>query len=306
MAKDFTLLTSSQAAGLLEVHESSVKRWTNEGALMPIKTKGGHRRISLPGLIEFARAERSDASLLRLAPFEEDMARAALAARERNDFRPLAGLIVRLCDTHPPGYLVRTFRYLESACGVPITRAFDLGVSEAMRRIGTEWSLGTRSVAREHRFTQKVLDALYGLRGPETEMPPASMPVAIVGCAETSYHEIGAMFVRLALEWAGWQVCYLGANVPFAEYGMIQKELKAPLVAISFVPPCGNADAKRCLAILSAQYRADRPFSLAFGGGGLDPDALELAHRPFQSVKTWKSTEALSAWAKAQVRSRPD
>src|SRR6187549_3486938 len=98
MSKEITLLTSSQAAGLLEVHESSVKRWTNEGALRPIKTKGGHRRISLPGLIEFARAERADASLLGLAPFEVDMAKAALAARERNDFQPLAGLIVRLCD----------------------------------------------------------------------------------------------------------------------------------------------------------------------------------------------------------------
>src|SRR4051812_43863816 len=115
MDQDPTLLTSSQAAGLLEVHESSVKRWTNEGILTPIKTKGGHRRIPLPGLLAFARAERSDAALLGLAPFEEDVAKAALAARERNDFLPLADLIVRLCDTQPPGYLVRTFRYLEKA-----------------------------------------------------------------------------------------------------------------------------------------------------------------------------------------------
>ena len=306
MANEFSLLTSSQAAGLLEVHESSVKRWTNEGALRPIKTKGGHRRISLSGLIEFARAERSEASLLQLAPFEEDMARAALAARERNDFKPLAGLIVRLCDTHPPGYLVRTFKYLESACGVPITRAFDLGVSEAMRRIGMEWSEGARSVAREHRFTQKVLDALYGLRGPDMELPSPAKPIAIVGCAETSYHEIGAMFVRLALEWAGWQVCYLGSNVPFGEFAIIQHELKARLVAISFVPPCGNADAKRCLAILSPQYRPERPYSLALGGGGLDPEALDLAKKPFMAAKAWGSIEALAGWAKAQIRLRAD
>lgn len=306
MAKEFTLLTSSQAAGLLQVHESSVKRWTNEGVLRPIKTKGGHRRISLPGLLEFARAERADATLLGLAPFEEDVARAALAARERNDFHPLAELVIRLCDTKPPSYLVKALRYLESACGVPLTRSFDLGIGESMRRIGAEWTSGVRTIGREHRFTQKILDALYGLRNVETDATAVTAPLAIVGCAETSYHEIGAMFVRLALEGAGWQVCYLGSNVPFEEFASIQEELNARLIAISFVPPCGNADVKRCLSVLAARYRAEKPYAVALGGGGIDPDAVEPMRKVFLSAKTWKSTEALSAWAKAQARSRPD
>jgi MerR family transcriptional regulator, light-induced transcriptional regulator len=302
MPQDFALLTSSQAATLLEVHESSIKRWTNEGALRPIMTKGGHRRIPLSGLVEFARAGRAEASLLRMAPFEEDVAKAALAARERNDFQPFAGLIVRLCDTQPPGYLVKAFRYLESSCTVPMTRSFDLGVAEAMRRIGSEWSEGSRSVAREHRFTQKILDALYGLRHAEMDVVPGAAPMAVVACAESSYHEIGSMFVRLALEGAGWQVCYLGSNVPFAELGPIQAELGARLVAVSFVPPCDNDHAKRCLAALGAGYRADKPFAVALGGGGLDPDALELSRRPFLSAKVWKSTEAMQNWARAQIR----
>lgn len=305
MAGESVLLTSSQAATLLEVHESSVKRWTNDGALQPILTKGGHRRIPLSGLIEFARIGRADASLLRMAPFEEDMAKAALAARERNDFRPFADLIVRLCDTQPPGYLVRALRYLESACTVPLTRSFDLGVAEAMRRIGSEWSDGTRSVAREHRFTQKVLDALHGLRYAEMDPPLSAAPIAIVACAESNYHEIGSMFVRIALEGAGWRVCYLGSNVPYAELAPIQAELGALLVAVSFPPPCGNDHAKRCLAALGAGYRPDNAFSVALGGGGLDPDSLEFPSRPFRSAKVWESTEALQNWARAQARAVP-
>jgi excisionase family DNA binding protein len=306
MPQDFALLTSTQAAVLLEVHESSVKRWTNESVLRPIKTKGGHRRIPLAGLIEFARAERADASLLGLSPFEEEMAKAALAARERNDFLPLAALVIRFCDTQPPGYLIRAFRYLESACGVPLVRSFDLGVAEAMHRVGSEWKEGDRSVAREHRFTQKVLDALYGLRRADLDMTVSSAPMAIVACAETSYHEIGAMFVRLALEDAGWQVCYLGSNVPYAELGRIQAELGARLVAVSFVPPCGNPDARRCLAELAGQYRKDRPYALALGGGGLDPASIEMGRSALPAKKVWKSTEALSSWAKARLRQKPD
>jgi hypothetical protein len=36
MRKESPMLTSTQAAGLLEVHESSVKRWTNEGSLQSL------------------------------------------------------------------------------------------------------------------------------------------------------------------------------------------------------------------------------------------------------------------------------
>lgn len=298
------MLTSTQAAGLLEVHESSVKRWTNEGKLAPVKTDGGHRRISLHDLLEFARSKRSGSALLRLAPFEAELAQAALACRERNDFLPLADLIVKLCDTKPPGYLMDMLRYLESACGIPLPRIFDLGITQAMRRIGREWDAGTRSIAQEHRFTQKVLDALHGLRGPDADMRGDEVPLAVVGCAESCHHEIGAMFVRVILERIGWRVCYLGSNVPFAEYAGIQAELGARLVAISFVPPCSNPDARRCLAAMGGLYRNNRPYALALGGGALQPEGLETRNWPFQSLKIGREMEAFQAWAALQFRKK--
>ncbi len=296
------LLTTSQAAGLLEVHESSMKRWANEGRIKPERTAGGHRRISLPALMAFARAEREDAALLRFAPFEEEMARAALDCRERNQFKPLADLIVKLCDTRPPGHLVAAMRYLERACGVPWARSFDLGVAEAMRRIGREWSVGERSIAQEHRFTQKILDAAHSLRAQAEADAESRAPLALVGCAETCYHEVGAMFVRLALEEAGWRVCYLGANVPFGEFGLIQSELGAKLLAISFVPPCGNPDARRCVAVLAGMYKQDRPYQLALGGGGVDAASFADVRGPFAGLKAGIDVETFQAWARTQVR----
>lgn len=303
------LLTTSQAAGLLEVHESTVKRWANEGRFQPDRTAGGHRRITLTALMAFARAEREDAALLRFAPFEEEMARAALECRERNHFKPLADLIIKLCDTRPPAYLVATMRYLERACGVPRARSFDLGVAEALRRIGQEWVAGERSIAQEHRFTQKVLDAAHSLRTQSEDLPTLveaeterHAPLALVGCAETCYHEVGAMFVRLALEDAGWRVSYLGANVPFGEFGLIQAELGAKLLAVSFVPPCGNADARRCLAVLSGLYKQEQPYHLALGGGGVDETCLAGGRGPFSGVKAGIDVEAFQAWARTLAR----
>lgn len=296
------MLTSSQAASLVEVHESSMKRWTNEGRLQPSNTKGGHRRIALPTLLEFIRKERPDGSLLRFSPYEEEMAQAALACRERNNFLPLTDLIVKFCDTRPPSYLVDLVKYLQTAFEIPITRTFDLGLAEALHRIGREWSAGTRTIAHEHRFTQKVLDCLYGLRNVDSESKNLAAPMALVGCAENCHHEIGAMFVRIALEEAGWQVCYLGANVPYDEFAGIQAELKASLVAISFVPPLASADAMRCGGILGRHFNPQFPYYLVMGGAGIKPDDFDKDRWPFLGLRIARDTESLFEWAKTRLQ----
>ncbi len=302
MIQTLPMLTSSQAAELLQVHESSMKRWTNEGRLKLANTKGGHRRIALPDLIDFMRKERPDATLLRFTPYEVELALAALACRERNNFLPLTDLIVRFCDTKPPSYLVEMLRYLREAFDIPITRTFDLGVAEALRRIGREWADGTRTIAHEHRFTQKVLDSLYGLRREGNDTLGKNAPLALVGSAEFCLHEIGAMFARLALEEAGWEVCYLGSNVPFDEFAGIQAELKASMVAISFVSPSVGADARRCAGIMGRLYKESAPYHLVMGGSGIRNDEYDKDRWPFLSIRIVKDTESLYEWAKARLQ----
>ncbi len=295
------LLTTSQAAELLQVHESSVKRWANEGKLKPAKTEGGHRRISLPELLDFARVERADSDLIYVAPFTEELAVAALACRERNYFQPLAKLIVDICDTHPSSFLVATLNYLESAFEISKVRAFDLGIAEALRIVGNQWASGERSIAQERRFTQKIIDAIHQLRRPLVNPPDKLAPLAIVGCSESCYHEVGSLYIRSVLEEAGWNVCYLGVNVPFSEYGTLQSELNAKLVAISFVSPSVNSDARRCLTILSGLYRDENPYYLAFGGGGLNKESIDSKGWPFLALRLEKDSELFQIWARQKA-----
>lgn len=304
MSQSQLKLTSSQAASLLQVHESSMKRWANEGRIIPENTKGGHRRISLPQLIEFVKLERQDSALLRFLPFEEEMAEAAIACRERNNFAPLVKLIIQFCDHKPPGYIVEMLSYLRTAFDIPLTRSFDLGLAPALAQIGNQWIEGTRSIAHEHRFTQKVLDALYGLSRIDATEKASSAPLALVGSAEGCHHEIGAMFVRLALEEAGWQVCYLGANVPFDEFAGIQADLNSKLVAISFVPPCSPMDLRRCASILNRLYQVEKPYYLVVGGGGLKAEEIDSTGFRFKDFKTVKSTEALYDWASSKAKNQ--
>lgn len=285
---DITLnaLTSSQAALLLRVHESSVKRWSNGGGLKSEKTAGGHRRIRFSDLTEFCYNQPFHADILFFAPHEEEVAQAALAAREQGDFTGLQELVLRFCDTESPRWLVKLIRYLNEAIGLPLARLFDAAIGGALAEVGRQWQTGARTIALEHRFTQKVLDALHGLLNAyedDAEILSASMaasrssrpgvtpegartPHAIVGCSESCFHEIGGFMARLLLLRAGWTVTYLGANVPYEEVAGIQELERAQLVCIGFAPPLGTVDVRRCLKVLGAMRRPASTYHLVVGG----------------------------------------
>ena len=58
MTKVTSLLTSKKASEILGVHDSTVKRWCNQGELSSQATKGGHRRISWDDLMNFAKQQK--------------------------------------------------------------------------------------------------------------------------------------------------------------------------------------------------------------------------------------------------------
>lgn len=275
-------LTTSQAALLLQVHESSVKRWSNSGELKLEKTVGGHRRIRFDALLEFARTKDAGADLRFFAPHEEEVARAALDARDRNRFDGVRELVLRFCDTEAPRWLAHLIRYLGGPCEIPLTRLFDAGIAGALSEVGRQWQSGSRTIALEHRFTQKILDALHAIltrleedadtagAGNRSSDPDGAdarkRPHAVVGCSEGCHHEIGALMARILLQRAGWSVTYLGANVPFEEIAGIQELERARLMCISFVSPLGAGDVRRCVKVLNALQQPSAPYRLVAGG----------------------------------------
>src|SRR5690625_4089972 len=63
-------LTTRQASALLGVHESSVKRWCDQGLLECSFTPGGHRRFDFDVMLDFARTSSLAPALLALDGFE--------------------------------------------------------------------------------------------------------------------------------------------------------------------------------------------------------------------------------------------
>jgi len=294
------LLTTSQAATLLQVHESSVKRWSNQGDLTSQKTAGGHRRIGYEALFEFARSKGIPADILALSPHEEEIAAAMLAAREKNDFAGLQEVVLKFCDVQPSRDLGRLLLLAENGMQIPRSRLYDEAVGGALREVGRQWQTGSRTIALEHRFTQKIVDALYARiqfqealkYGPS----PSSPGKAIVSCAEGCFHEIGGLMSRIALQSLGFEVTYLGANTPFEEIAGIQDMERAQIVCLSFVPPLNASDVKRSLKVLGALYANHHPYHLILGGAGTEMGWSEAASGPFLSVKVVTSMVGFELW----------
>ncbi len=86
-------------------------------------------------------------------------------------------------------------------------------VQAAQREIGRMWQDNEITVAQEHVATsisQLVLSHLY-TRLPR---PPANGRTALVTCVEGEHHDVGARMGADFLEMAGFDVRFLGADVP--------------------------------------------------------------------------------------------
>lgn len=138
---------------------------------------------------------------------------AVVMAPERLDVQNFAALQARLLDA--------LFAYDETTAEQILTSAFALYSIEtvgehivlpAMIEIGEKWHNGELSVIREHYATNYLLHRLAALL---RVVPNARTgPVIWIGCAPAELHEMGALLLAIYLRRAGYQVRYLGQDLP--------------------------------------------------------------------------------------------
>lgn len=108
-------------------------------------------------------------------------------------------------------------------------------VQPALYDVGNLWETGKISVAEEHLATAivgRVMANIY------TKFPKAKKKAkAIVSSSPNEYHELGGRIVADLLEMNGWDVYYLGANVPAQELIKLVNKTKPRIVAISVTMP---------------------------------------------------------------------
>ena len=192
------LLTSADAARVLRVGVSSIKRWTDGGELESVKTPGGHRRYTPAALHQFAALRGLPTS--GLPPSSEEAPPPAPAdvtlfdALARGDEKAFRQLVQpRLRETG------RRAAFLDRVVG------------DALREIGYRWERAQLTVDQEHRASHVISEAVNALR-PEVR---DGSKLALLACPPQEQHELPLYLVRLVFEWSGWRTELLGAGLPW-------------------------------------------------------------------------------------------
>lgn len=188
-----------------------------------------------------------------------------------------------VADARPDLAAVRA-RYLEAqlhgdrreALRLVIDEAFARGASvldveleviqEAQREIGRLWQENSITIAEEHMATaisNLALAHLYD-RAPRER---ANGKKVVVACVEGELHDFPARLVADALDLAGFDVRYLGANVPtdslLAALAREKPDLLALSVTMTFNVPALRSATER------VRQRTAGSLPIAIGGGAL-------------------------------------
>ncbi len=200
------LITPKQLARAIDVSESSVKRWCDQGVIAAQYTAGGHRRISLAGVLEFVRNGKYELihpEALGLPATSGQSSRVVSRAREQLTEALIAGDEPRCRQIVLDLYLAS--HHLSVICDEVIAAAFE--------DIGQRWACGRAEIYQERWGCEITRRILYELR---TLLPAAApdAPLAIGGTAAGDPYSLGTTMVELVLRDVGWRAVSLGDNLP--------------------------------------------------------------------------------------------
>lgn len=252
------LVSSGEAARILGVAASTVKRWADTGQLECVKTIGRHRRFRRAEVEALAERSRDAAARAR-SPIdpeqrarvdpETDMMRLLLGERS------VADVFAALCRER-------------KRLGAWYRVADDVG--EVLNEIGARWRDGRLSVMDEHVASERLARAL--LMCIESIPVAAHAPAALLITAEHEDHTLGLSLVELALRELGWRSIWAGRRTPIAEARRFVAGGAVELVCVSASILSGDAfDLRRQTDELIA---ACKPFGveIVFGGRGAWPE----------------------------------
>ena len=216
-------LTTKDVAALLLVSEATVKRWADDGLLLPKKTVGGHRRFSIQSVARFRREQ----GIAPNAPSPAKPARKKIAPGKLPSAESFSELLLSDNEAEAAAQLIDA--YLQNNT---LATIFDETVTKAMHRVGDLWFNGTITIADEHLATRVMLNALQALRG--IVVPGQATGLRAVTCGvEGDLHELPVHLAEIILESEGWDIWNLGPNTPLFTLRDMVAQKKPDLVSIS-------------------------------------------------------------------------
>jgi DNA-binding transcriptional MerR regulator len=219
-------------------------------------------------------------------PRESVIARAEGRVTDGSPLSPLVGAIKQLDAVRLHGLLAEHRKQVGSE---RFGQEIVLPLAEV---VGDLWALGRLNVSAEHLASEVVVQALKR----ELGQTPGSGPLLLASCMPGEQHEWGFLVTLIRLQGQGWQVKYLGPNLPLRNVADAAWTLLPHTVALSATDPANVADRlaelrrlprtlpPRTRVVLGGQGVAANESRLRRAGLAVGspvfPDALRAGRRP--------------------------
>lgn len=119
--------------------------------------------------------------------------------------------------------------------GNPLETIYDKILKPALYEAGVLWQKGKLDVAQEHFITSETEHFIALLRKKPSTITPGPLVVALA--ADDDRHTLGIRMVSSALEEAGYNVMFLGNQLPFSSLRFVLNQYPVKVVAMSASHP---------------------------------------------------------------------
>lgn len=195
-------LRLSEAARVLGVGDTTLKRWTEEGRIACERTAGGHRRFRRDVVLQFRARMGGE------RPGDAPPAAAEAGETREGDSR---AWLDEPGDPSEP--IAMSSRLLDlRARSRDWAEAGDRLCAGLLTEIGERWVSGRLTCAEEHALSRSVEASLVKVAH---AMPVAAeAPLMVLACIAGERHTLGLSLVETAVRERGMAVKFLGADVP--------------------------------------------------------------------------------------------
>ncbi|KJV07353.1 transcriptional regulator [Methylocucumis oryzae] len=242
----YLISTVSKRSG---VKSDLVRAWERRyQAVTPTRTTGGHRVYSdldIARLKLLNQATNKGHSISQIAQYSIDELKNLLKDGTETEAEPL---LPKLSNNETANIAERYIEKCYAAVLAFDARALELHFENALVELGTEvfiehlltplltiigerWRIGELRPVHEHMASAIIRSLTYILRN--NNPAPKGACRMVVSTPIGQLHELGALLAAIIAELKGWQVTYLGANLPAEEIAAAVKYTHATAVTIS-------------------------------------------------------------------------
>lgn len=219
------VFTPKQVAEALGVSESSIKRWVDRGTLPATRTAGGHRKLPLSAIVQFARGQGHAIAQPELLGLAAEHSKFPLELEEAR--RQLLDCVLRgdepCCRALLEPYYMQGHDFVQLA---------DELIAPVFHQVGKMWETGEASVFQERRGCEVVIATLHHLR---RLLPPlnSNAPTAVAATPGGDHAELPIRLAELVLREKGWNAIVLGISLPLEEIRSAVESRQADLCLLS-------------------------------------------------------------------------